>query len=175
MTENTRVTSEPIWLTQYLAERCAAIADLADSIEMSQNNPLDQVCKKARIYLTKDSDVGATERCLVCGIPLCGNQREFCWGHWDFIVVRSSDTLELSSSGEAQVVDELRTLTGLKVRHIRPYYIGIAKGKCRCSVCNDLMGISERIIDASGGLVKWHYVCMDHMTFRGNPIINGWK
>lgn len=155
-----------------LTERCAAIAELADKIGTSQGIGLERLQRKARILFRADSDIVATDRCLVCGIPLCGNQSEFCWGHWDYLVVRIPDGCDGVLSGCSEVVDELRTLTGLEVRQKRPYYIGVTKGKCRCSVCNDLVGISERIVNANGDLVKWHYVCVDHVTFRHLEIDN---
>jgi len=155
-----------------LIERCAAIAELADRIEASRDIGLERLHRKARIYFRADSDGGQTDRCLVCGIPLCGNQGEFCWGHWDFIVVRVPEDSDGTSSECSDVVAELRTLTGLEVRQKRPYYIGVTKGKCRCSVCDDLVGISERIVDANGNLVKRHYVCVDHVTFRPLEIDN---
>ena len=155
-----------------LAERSAAIADLADQIESGELLRIPDRHHKGRLLFSPRREPGTEGTCLVCGIALVHKQVDLCWGHWDYIIIDAPVDDHERGPHLDDVIDELRSLTGLEVRQFRGHYNGVMHGGYRCEVCPHIYGVNEIIVTSDARTVRKHCVCPDHVTFRTLEVDN---
>ncbi len=119
------------------------------------------------LRLTRVSTDPDTRECIVCRVPLLGDQKRLCSGHWDFVILDESLRSYRDIANYAK-----KNMIGLYILH-KPYgghWYPIFKGVIRCQVCGDRTILVESLQNADGQVLKSHVVCRDHASFRCDDL-----
>jgi hypothetical protein len=145
--------------------RNRAVARLIERINHGDLVALD-LQDEIRVAFTDPSKSTERINCKVCEVPLVGRQRDFCFGHWDYV------TFNLPSAPTyhellIHVAAWLRTqMTDLRIERRTAFWLAVIKGHSRCEVCNCMTHNVECLVGSNGTEIKTHTVCEDHAFIR---------
>jgi len=119
-----------------------------------------------RVLLPVHVEAAPTGHCAVCHCTLIGQQQLLCSGHWDYVLFDVPMTRPYSGYLE-QLADWLEaTMDSLSVYPNWTNQIAITRGGRVCEVCERGTSHREQLLDGTGTVIKYHYVCPDHVSFR---------
>ena len=148
-------------------DRQTAIARLGERIDSGELVAID--LSGARLITPRHPIPDDDRVCIVCGCALIGTQVEPCSGHWDYLRIEGIDPDQPYTA----FLEALRTwlverAAGLWVETLQ---IGYPVGKwVKCEVCGQGTSLVEHIGNDRGEVLKRHYVCADHRSFRDSKI-----
>ena len=146
-------------------QRDAAIRGFIEAVRAGQipgigtPNPM-------RVLTTVNVEEAPEGRCAVCHCELVGRQTMLCSGHWDYVLFDETDVRPYTEY-LTRLADWLEaTMESLHVYPHWTHYLAATRGGSVCEVCEKPTSHAEDLIDGTGKLVKRHYVCKDHVSFR---------
>jgi hypothetical protein len=149
--------------TMQQSQRNQAVQKFLDDYRSGPVPSLDKLSTDLRLIPASANSTKGT--CTVCGVLLLGRQDRLCSGHWDYIFL---DEIFHTLQYIAEFVEG--NLNGLHITHDAwtGHWLPLYKGALSCEVCGIRTGLTEKLRNINGDVLKSHQVCLDHASFKSD-------